>query len=884
MDVNNKNGASVVNSSTNESCGISSSEDEFATKNVSNEQIMLNNNKNVVCYNPNIKIKSSGSGSQLSSLEHNLVDHQLPESIDIVSKQSYKDENKWQILEGLKDGQRFEEKPLKFSGFMLKRRKRPLKGWHKRFFCLENGRLSYAKSASDITKGKTHGSIDVGLSVISTKSSSRRIDIDSEYYIFHLKVKKIDNFNQWVNALKSHRLARQHEINYGNSLNNLICDNGIIGLQPLSNNNRTNDLLSPELTTTKFNEIEIDDDLLRLQEKLIKLSSLLKTIEVSTGDSITDFEGFKYKKPRRRFHLRKKKSNVSKSVEHPIENHVTMKDDQLSLKGTNYLSLSHPSLAEEECGSHITTQTDGIDETRKPLSKTEAMNQFILVANELNSSYRELLKSFQEERAQRIRLDSYQNTSTDDWRTKRMTSMTNNRVNSLEEYDEPTFHQNLSRYSLDDTSVLSMSEYYDAEDKVSRSDYNSSTSEEDDDDESVITDFSEDGANYQSIVEKSDQSHHTGRRTMLPSVQPSSDISLWTLLCKNIGKDLSKISMPVTINEPLNVLQRLCEELEYCELLDMAATVDDPVQRMLLMASFAISAYSSSSYRAGHKPFNPLLGETYECVREDKGFRFQSEQVSHHPPISACHAESDTFIFWQDLRVKSKFWGKSMEVIPFGMVNVILKPYNCHYKWNKITTCVHNLFKGERYVDNYGELTITDGSLTCKITFEKAGYWSNRKNEISGVITTAKGDVIEKLFGRWNESIYCGTSPSTRCIWRPGSMPENHSEYYGFSRFAIELNELTDDDRLTLPPTDTRFRPDQRLLEEGNIAKAESIKLELEQAQRDRRRSREERGIPEYEPLWFREMVNNEEVFICNGKYWEAKENHFNDIEFTQLW
>ena len=33
-------------------------------------------------------------------------------------------------------------------------------------------------------------------------------------------------------------------------------------------------------------------------------------------------------------------------------------------------------------------------------------------------------------------------------------------------------------------------------------------------------------------------------------------LNLWNLLCKNIGKDLSKISMPVTLNEPLSVLQR----------------------------------------------------------------------------------------------------------------------------------------------------------------------------------------------------------------------------------------------------------------------------------------------------------------------------------------
>lgn len=45
------------------------------------------------------------------------------------------------------------------------------------------------------------------------------------------------------------------------------------------------------------------------------------------------------------------------------------------------------------------------------------------------------------------------------------------------------------------------------------------------------------------------------------------------------------------------------------------------------MAAFAVSSYASSYYRAGSKPFNPVLGETYECVREDKGFQFFSEQV-----------------------------------------------------------------------------------------------------------------------------------------------------------------------------------------------------------------------------------------------------------------
>lgn len=74
-----------------------------------------------------------------------------------------------------------------------------------------------------------------------------------------------------------------------------------------------------------------------------------------------------------------------------------------------------------------------------------------------------------------------------------------------------------------------------------------------------------------------------GRRTCLPTPSPdTSNINLWNILRNNIGKDLSKVSMPVELNEPLNTLQHLCEELEYSELLDKAAESDDPYERMVM--------------------------------------------------------------------------------------------------------------------------------------------------------------------------------------------------------------------------------------------------------------------------------------------------------------
>lgn len=41
-------------------------------------------------------------------------------------------------------------------------------------------------------------------------------------------------------------------------------------------------------------------------------------------------------------------------------------------------------------------------------------------------------------------------------------------------------------------------------------------------------------------------------------------------------------------------------------------------------------------------------------------------------------------------------------------------------------------------------------------------------------------------------------------------MPEDYEMYYGFTRFAIELNELNAEMKKQIPSTDTRLRPDQR--------------------------------------------------------------------------
>jgi hypothetical protein len=154
------------------------------------------------------------------------------------------------------------------------------------------------------------------------------------------------------------------------------------------------------------------------------------------------------------------------------------------------------------------------------------------------------------------------------------------------------------------------------------------------------------------------------RRRAIPE-RPNQSLNLWSFMKNCIGKELTKIPMPVNFNEPLSMLQRLTEDFEYADLLHRAAKTSDPCEQLTYVAAFCVSHYANSSIRTG-KPFNPLLGETYECDRsEDLGWRSVTEQVSHHPPMLAMHVEGRGWKCWSEFSISSKFRGKYLQVSSF---------------------------------------------------------------------------------------------------------------------------------------------------------------------------------------------------------------------------
>ncbi len=57
------------------------------------------------------------------------------------------------------------------------------------------------------------------------------------------------------------------------------------------------------------------------------------------------------------------------------------------------------------------------------------------------------------------------------------------------------------------------------------------------------------------------------RRKVLPAPTPAVEPSLLGLMKKNMGKDFASISVDVSFNEPISLLQRLAETVEYVNLL-----------------------------------------------------------------------------------------------------------------------------------------------------------------------------------------------------------------------------------------------------------------------------------------------------------------------------
>lgn len=398
----------------------------------------------------------------------------------------------------------------------------------------------------------------------------------------------------------------------------------------------------------------------------------------------------------------------------------------------------------------------------------------------------------------------------------------------------------------------------------------------------------------QKVIEESYKGYENGVRKRLKlDADNRPKIGLWGILKSMIGKDMTKMTLPVSFNEPTSLLYRVAEDMEYADLLDIAADRSSSLERMVYVAGFAASEYASTIGRVA-KPFNPLLGETYEYVRPDKGYRFFAEQVSHHPPIGAAFAESARWEYYGESAVKTKFSGKSFDANPLGTWFLKLRLPNGTeelYTWKKVTTTVIGIITGNPTIDNWGPMEIKNWSTgeECSLDFRARGWKASSAYHVVGKVIDRGGVTKWSIGGRWNDKIYArvtegfedeniGEEKASKAnqavlVWkaieRPVGIPFN------LTSFAVTFNDDNPALLENVAPTDSRLRPDQRAMEDGEYDKAADEKNRVEEKQRSAKREREAAG-EEYKAKWFKQIqhpVTKEPYWEFNGEYWKRRQN-----------
>lgn len=218
---------------------------------------------------------------------------------------------------------------------------------------------------------------------------------------------------------------------------------------------------------------------------------------------------------------------------------------------------------------------------------------------------------------------------------------------------------------------------------------------------------------------------------------------------------------------------------------------------------------------------------------------------------------------------------------------------------------MHNIIVGKLWIDQTGDIEIVNHRTKdrCQLKFLPYSYFSKEMaRKVTGVVSDSQGKAHYVLSGSWDEQMECAkivqsspSSPSSdgkqktvyqtlpaKLLWKKYPLPENAENMYYFSELALTLNEHEEG----VAPTDSRLRPDQRLMEKGHWDEANTEKQRLEEKQRVNRRRRleacargcgaeEEKEAEVYVPLWFERRLDpltGETACMYKGGYWEAKE------------
>jgi len=257
--------------------------------------------------------------------------------------------------------------------------------------------------------------------------------------------------------------------------------------------------------------------------------------------------------------------------------------------------------------------------------------------------------------------------------------------------------------------------------------------------------------------------------------------------------------------------------------------------------------------------------------------------VSHHPPVSCAHAESDLWEYDITSAPKTMFWGNSVEVRNINDTRIRLKRTGEEFSLSSPDLAVYNIVLRNMWIDVYGRMVVqnTCTGHSCVLEYSPCGWFGSKQFEVHGHVRDDAGRPKLVVQGRWNDHLRfapCGADGKKEVdaaetqMYQCAPKPRNHP--YAFTAFARDALCSWDSTRHgLLLRSDSRLRPDRHALQNGDSSSAQSEKYVVECRQRNERTRLVNAGDT-WTPRWFhasKEPTSGDfTVYAFSGK-WPAR-------------
>jgi len=248
------------------------------------------------------------------------------------------------------------------------------------------------------------------------------------------------------------------------------------------------------------------------------------------------------------------------------------------------------------------------------------------------------------------------------------------------------------------------------------------------------------------------------------------------------GQDLTKVSLPSVLCHPFSMLEIIAQrKLAFIHsLFEGLHDENATLKRMLSVVGYYFTVTRAETIEK--KPYNPVIGEKHFCwtKHSDGSFtEFISEQVSHHPPVSAYVIENKKtgVRYMGNMQFKVSFGSNYVSVVTEGFGKIYFGDEVYELSKSIPDMIIRNTVWGKKYIMWIGKFEITCPETGYFVELEYI-EGKDKKNEINGYLKHRDSDdVIYHISGECGETLYYYT-------------PEDEDD----KQIIINMNETNEND------------------------------------------------------------------------------------------